>query len=64
VINTRGIGPFRGNEATQPDTDDGRGDARDGRDQRPGDDDDDHRDSDTGEDGAPAKGWKGSSFDE
>ena len=56
VIQTRGFGPFCGDEPAEADTDDGRDAARDGREKAPSEECDDDRDRESSEDGGPANG--------
>jgi len=53
VIQTGGFGQFCGYEATDADTDDGRGDARDGREKAPGEEGEDDGNGEPREDRAP-----------
>ncbi len=53
LIDTCCFGPFCGDKAAEPDTEDGRGDARDGSKEAARDDREDDRDGETREDRAP-----------
>ena len=53
VVQTRGFGPFCGDEGPNADTDDGCGDPRDGREKGAGEEGEDHRDGQARECRAP-----------
>lgn len=57
VIQTRGFGPFCGDEAAEADTEDGRDAARDGREKAPTEESEDDRDRESSENCGPADRW-------
>ena len=54
VIQTRGFGPFCGDEPAEADTDDGRNASKDGREEAPPQEREDDRDRESSEDSGPA----------
>jgi len=63
VIEAARFGPFSGDIATQADTDDGRGETRDGSGERAPDQYDGDGDGESREDRAPFERWDGAAFD-
>ena len=63
MVEARCFCPFCGNEAAEADTDDGRGETRDGSEERAPEERDDDGDSESREDRAPTEVWQRATFD-